>query len=83
MHALNCILFEYFDLNVENPWSLSLEKVIDSWRKGTIYGWKAENKNGKLADHALPIAPCVLGNALETSEEGRRAALAHNSDSNW
>jgi hypothetical protein len=38
MTALNGILFEYFDENMENGWTLSIEEYIDSWNRGAVYG---------------------------------------------
>ena len=37
MHAPNGILFEYFNGNMENPWTLSTEQYVDSWNRGTTY----------------------------------------------
>ena len=31
-------LFEYFDENMENPWTLSLQEYVDSWNRGSIHG---------------------------------------------
>jgi len=42
MHAPDGILFEYYDENMENPWTLSIEEFVDSWTNGTIYGWRPE-----------------------------------------
>jgi hypothetical protein len=38
MTALNGILFEYFDENMENGWTLSIEEYIDSWNRRAVYG---------------------------------------------
>ena len=43
MHAPDGNLFEYFDENMENGWSLSIEDFVDSWNNGTIYGWHPES----------------------------------------
>ena len=40
MHAPRGVLFEYFDENMENPWTVSIEEFVGSWNDGTIYGWK-------------------------------------------
>jgi hypothetical protein len=32
------MLFEYFDENMENGWTLSLEEFVDSWDSGEVYG---------------------------------------------
>ena len=42
MHAPDGILFEYFDENMKNAWTLSIEEFVDSWNNGTIYGWRPE-----------------------------------------
>ena len=42
MHAPDGIFFEYYDENMENPWTLSIEEFVDSWTNGTIYGWRPE-----------------------------------------
>ena len=38
MHAQDGILFEYFDENMENGWTLSIDEYVDNWEKGLIYG---------------------------------------------
>lgn len=38
MTAHNGILFEYFDENMENRWTLSIQEFVDSWNKGSVYG---------------------------------------------
>ena len=38
MHAPDGILFEYFDENMKNPWTVSIEEFVSSWNDGTIYG---------------------------------------------
>lgn len=38
MTAKDGILFEYFDENMRNGWTLSIEEFVESWNKGTIYG---------------------------------------------
>ena len=40
MCAPNGILFEYFDKNMENGWTLSIKEFVDNWEKGLIYGQK-------------------------------------------
>ena len=45
MHAPDGILFEYFDENMENGWTLSIEEFVESWNNGTIYGWSQEAAN--------------------------------------
>jgi len=32
------ILFEYFDENMQNGWTLSIEEFVDSWNSGKVYG---------------------------------------------
>ena len=36
MNAPDGILFEYFDENMENGWTLSIEEYVDNWKKGNI-----------------------------------------------
>ena len=38
MTAPDGILFEYFDDDMENGWTLSIEQYVDSWNNGTAYG---------------------------------------------
>ena len=38
MTAPDGILFEYFDENMENGWTLSIEEYVESWNNGTAYG---------------------------------------------
>ena len=38
MTARDGVLFEYFDENMENGWTLSIEEYVDSWNNGTVYG---------------------------------------------
>ena len=38
MTAPDGILFEYFDENMENGWTLSIAQYVDAWIKGTTYG---------------------------------------------
>lgn len=38
MYAPDGVLFEYFDANMENPWTLSIEEYVESWNRGTTYG---------------------------------------------
>lgn len=40
MTAQDGILFEYFDENMQNGWTLSIEEYVDAWNKGTAYGVK-------------------------------------------
>jgi hypothetical protein len=32
------LLFEYFDANMENPWTLSIEEYVESWNRGAVHG---------------------------------------------
>lgn len=32
------ILFEYFDENMKNGWTVSIQEYVDSWNSGTIHG---------------------------------------------
>ena len=38
MTAPDGILFEYFDDNMENGWTLSIAQYVESWNNGTVYG---------------------------------------------
>ena len=38
MTAADGILFEYFDENMENGWTLSIEQFVDAWKTGATYG---------------------------------------------
>lgn len=38
MTAPDGILFEYFDDNMQNSWTLSIEQYVESWNNGTVYG---------------------------------------------
>lgn len=38
MTAKDGMLFEYFDENMENGWTFSLEEFVDSWNSGKVYG---------------------------------------------
>lgn len=38
MIARDGILFEYFDENMENGWTLSIDEYVQSWNDGTVYG---------------------------------------------
>ena len=38
MTAPDGILFEYFDENMRNGWTLSIEQYVESWNNGTVYG---------------------------------------------
>ena len=42
MHAPTGVIFEYYDENLENPWSYSIEDFVNDWNSGAIYGWKSE-----------------------------------------
>ena len=34
------ILFEYFDENMSNSWTVSVEEFVKSWQEGATYGDK-------------------------------------------
>ena len=38
MTAPDGILFEYFDENMANGWTLSIQQYVDAWNNGTPYG---------------------------------------------
>ena len=45
MTAKDGILFEYFDANMQNGWTLSIEDYVHSWNNGTAYGQAPEASN--------------------------------------
>lgn len=51
MTAPDGILFEYFDENMENGWTLSIEQYAESWNNRTVYG--------AAPTVAPPVAPTV------------------------
>lgn len=32
------VLFEYFDENMDNGWTVSIGEYVDSWNRGTVHG---------------------------------------------
>ena len=38
MQAKNGLLFEYFDKNMENGWTVSVEEYVKSWENNIAYG---------------------------------------------
>ena len=38
MTAPDGILFEYFDENMKNGWTLSIEEYVGNWNNGTVHG---------------------------------------------
>lgn len=38
MTAPDGILFEYFDENMQNGWTLSIDQYVEAWNSGTPYG---------------------------------------------
>jgi hypothetical protein len=38
MTAPDGILFEYFDENMMNGWTLSIEEYVENWNNGTVHG---------------------------------------------
>ena len=40
MYAPDGVLFEYFDENMENPWTLTIEDYVKAWETGGVYGAK-------------------------------------------
>jgi hypothetical protein len=36
--ASDGVLFEYFDENMANPWTVSIKEYVESWEQGTVYG---------------------------------------------
>lgn len=38
MTAPDGLLFEYFDENMGNGWTLSIQEYVESWNNGTVYG---------------------------------------------
>ena len=48
MTAPEGVLFEYFDENMANPWTLSIEEFVASWNSGGVYG-AAPERSGVTA----------------------------------
>ena len=40
MHTKDGVLFEYFDENMQNGWTVSIEEYVKSWKSGSTYGDK-------------------------------------------
>lgn len=40
MHTKDGLLFEYFDENMKNGWTVSIEEFVKSWNDGSTYGEK-------------------------------------------
>ena len=38
LNTTDGLLFEYFDENMENPWTLSIEEYVESWNRGAVHG---------------------------------------------
>ena len=38
MTAPDGVLFEYFDENMENGWTVSIEEYVQNWNNGTVHG---------------------------------------------
>ena len=38
MTAADGVLFEYFDENMENGWTVSIEEYVQNWNNGTVHG---------------------------------------------
>ncbi len=49
MHAPDGVLFEYFDENMENSWTLSIEEYVKSWNNGSVHGAVPPSKNSSAA----------------------------------
>lgn len=49
MTAPDGILFEYFDENMENGWTLSIEQYVEAWNKRTVYGAAPEPAKASAA----------------------------------
>jgi hypothetical protein len=61
--ASDGILFEYFDEQMENPWTVSIKEYVDSWEQGKAYG---------EGPAALPEATLE---EPEVSHEAKKAAM--------
>ena len=40
MHSKAGLLFEYFDENMQNGWTVSIKEYVESWNSGSTYGDK-------------------------------------------
>jgi len=38
MSAPTGVLFEYFDENMENGWTVSIDEYVENWNNGTVHG---------------------------------------------
>ena len=45
MTTPNGILFEYFDENMKNSWTVSIEEYVASWKNGEIHGVRPDQFN--------------------------------------
>lgn len=53
--ASDGVLFEYFDENMQNPWTVSIREYVESWEKGTAYG-AGPSMAGADLEHADGVA---------------------------
>lgn len=37
------VLFEYFDENMKNGWTLTIREYVDAWEKGAVHGFRADS----------------------------------------
>ncbi len=63
--AADGILFEYFDENFQNPWTVSIHEFVESWENGTAYGLGTELSVGGLESKHPELA---LGAASERKD---------------
>jgi hypothetical protein len=42
LHAPDGIIFEYFNQDMSATWTTSIPEFVESWKSGSIYGWRPE-----------------------------------------
>ncbi len=42
LHAPDGIIFEYFNAEMTDTWTTSIAEFVESWKGGTIYGWRPD-----------------------------------------
>ena len=42
LHAPNGVIFEYFNEDMTETWTTSIEEFVQSWENGSVYGWRPD-----------------------------------------
>jgi hypothetical protein len=74
--AMDGVLFEYFDENMANPWTVSIEQYVESWATGISYGLgpnptslaSKQNLNVAAAPEMSTAQAQLLGSRLDVSD---------------